>query len=166
MAVKSKKKSRKSTENIVSPYARQGKTHDSRNDCPHCATGAETYGYLKRAYVYDVDLARKIVSEGREPVELERDDVAYLVNDSKIYKQHVDHVNTKYPGILGHLWGPGEGGTWEHGHVLIDGNHRAARCLRDGMKFRAYLLTEEESEQILKRGAGKDGQVYDRMGKD
>ncbi len=166
MAVKSKKKSRNSTDNIVSSYARQGKTHDSHDHCPHCATGAETYGYLKRAYVYDVDLARKIVSDGREPVELERDDVAYLVNDSKIYKQHVDHVNTKYPGILGHLWGPGEGGTWEHGHVLIDGNHRAARCLRDGLTFRAYLLTEEESEQILKRGAGKDGQVYDRMGKD
>ncbi len=40
-----------------------------RNDtpeCPHCVGGEETYGYLKRAWVYDVDLARKIVSDGRE----------------------------------------------------------------------------------------------------
>lgn len=137
-----------------------------RDDCPHCATGAETYGYLKRAYVYDVDLARKIVSDGREPVELERDDIAYCVDNSRIHKQHVDHVNTKYPGILGHLWGPGVGRIRVHGHVLIDGNHRAARCLRDGLTFKACLLTEEESEQILKRGVGKDGQVYDRMSKD
>lgn len=90
----------------------------------------------------------------------------FCVENSRTHKQHIDHVNTKYPGILGHLWGPGEGGTWEHVHVLIDGNHRAARCLRDGLPFRVYLLSEDESEQILKRGAGRNGQVYDRTNKD
>lgn len=130
----------------------------STESCPHCATGEETYGYLKRAWVYDVDLARKIVSDGREAVELETDDIAYCVDNSRIHEQHLDHVNPIYPGILAHLWGPGEGGTWEHGHLLIDGNHRAARCLRDGLPFRAYLLSEDESEQILRRGPGRDGQ--------
>jgi hypothetical protein len=163
MPSKGKKSRQKSTKQRSKSL--QTKKQD-RENCPHCATGAETYGYLKRAYVYDVDLARKIVSDGREPVELERDDVAYCVDNSRIHKQHIDHVNTKYPGILGHLWGPGEDGTWEHGHVLIDGNHRAARCLRDGLPFRACLLSEDESEQILKRGAGRNGQVYDRMSKD
>ncbi len=50
--------------------------------------------------VYDVDEARKIVSDGRSPVELEGDDVTYLVDNSRIHAQHIDHVNTAYPGIL------------------------------------------------------------------
>lgn len=90
---------------------------------------------------------------------METADVAYCVENSRIHEQHLDHVEPRYPGILAHLWGPGEGGTWEHGHLLIDGNHRAARCLRDGLAFRAYLLTEDESEQILKRGFGRDRRV-------
>jgi hypothetical protein len=131
----------------------------SRAHCPHCVNGTETYGYLKRAWVYDVDEARRIVSDGRQPTELETSDVAYLVNDSRIHEQHIDHVNTKYPGIIAHLWGPGSDGTMEHGHLLIDGNHRAARCLRDHIPFRAYVLTEEESERILLRGLLRDGSI-------
>ena len=130
-------------------------------DCPHCVGGEETYGYLKRAWVYDVDLARKIVSDGREAVEIETDDVAYFVDNSRIHEQHLDHVNPVYPGILSHLWGQGHSGTIEHGHLLIDGNHRAARCLRDKIPFRAYVLTEDESEQILLRGMCRDGQLRD-----
>jgi hypothetical protein len=132
---------------------------DSREACPHCVGGEETYGYLKRAYVYDVDEARVVVSDGREPVDMDASDVAYCVDNSRIHEQHLDHVDPRYPGILAHLWGPGENGTWEHGHLLIDGNHRAARCLRDNLTFRAYLLTEDESERILRRGPGRDGVV-------
>jgi hypothetical protein len=131
----------------------------SRESCPHCKSGPETYGYLKRTFVYDVDRARRIVADGREPVEMDQSDVAYCVKNSRIYKEHIDHVKPEYPGILAHLWGPGKGGVLEHGHVLIDGNHRAARCLRDGLSYRAYLLTEEESERILKRGFGRDGRM-------
>lgn len=138
----------------------------SRENCPHCVGGPETYGYLKQAWVYDVDEARKIVSDGRQPSELETSDVTYLVNDSRIYEQHLDHVNTKYPGILAHLWGPGSTGAIEHGHVLIDGNHRAARCLRDNVPFRAYLLSEDESERILLRGMLRDGSVRNDLGDD
>ena len=136
----------------------------SRANCPHCVSGAETYGYLKRAWVFDVDEARKIVSDGRQPAELETGDVEYLVNDSRIHEQHIDHVNTKYPGILAHLSGPGSNGAIEHGHVLIDGNHRAARCLRDNIPFSAYLLSEEESERILLRGILRDGSVRNDLG--
>jgi hypothetical protein len=41
--------------------------------------------------------------------------------------------------------------------VLIDGNHRAARCLRDGLPFRAHLLTEAESEAVLLRSPATAG---------
>lgn len=132
---------------------------DSRDTCPHCVGGPETYGYLKRSFVFDVDLARKIVSDGREPVEMDDSDVAYCVDNCRIHDEHLDHVNPEYPGLLAHLWGPGADGTIEQGHLLIDGNHRAARCLRDGLTFRAYLLTEDESEQILVRGTDRHGVV-------
>ncbi len=150
---KKKRKSAKSKPKSVVPAV------SVAEPCPHCVGGPETYGYLKRAFVYDVNLAREIVSDGREPVEMDRSDVAYCVNDCRIHEEHLDHVDPKYPGILAHLWGPGESGALEHGHLLIDGNHRAARCLRDGLPYRAYLLTEEESERILKRGFGHDGRV-------
>ncbi len=162
MTTNTKRRSSKSNaQDKVKPIAKaRSKTKATEpNDCPHCVSGPETYGYLKRAYVYDVDLARKIVSDGRQPVEMDASDVAYCVENSRIHKQHLDHVEPSYPGILAHLWGPGEGGNWEHGHLLIDGNHRAARCLRDGLQFRAYLLSEDETEQILKRGPGKDGRL-------
>lgn len=131
----------------------------AQTDCPHCVVGAETYGYLQRAWIFDVDEARRIVSDGREPVELYGDDVAYLVDNSRIHPQHIDHVSTEYPGILSHLWGPGADGQIEHGHLLIDGNHRAARALRDRLPFRAYLLSEAESQQILLKGVLQDGSV-------
>lgn len=137
------------------------KSKTEENDCPHCVGGEETYGYLKRAWVYDVDHARRIVSDGREAVEIEPDDVAYCVDNSRIHEQHLDHVNPIYPGILAHLWGNGQDGTIEHGHLLIDGNHRAARCLRDKLPFKAYVLSEEESERILLRGMCRDGKLRD-----
>lgn len=162
MATKSKSKPK----NDLSTAKMQSSKTQAGDKCPHCVSGPETYGYLKRAYVYDVDLARAIVSDGRESVELDETDVMYLVDNSRIHKQHLDHVDTQYPGILAHLWGPGEGGTWEHGHLLIDGNHRAARCLRDGLPFRAYLMSEFETECILKRSACHDGRVLDNRSQD
>jgi hypothetical protein len=94
-----------------------------------------------------------------QPIEMEPDDVDYCVDNSRIHEQHLDHVNPIYPGILAHLWGKSPIGTIEHGHVLIDGNHRAARCLRDQLPFRAYLLTEDESQTILLRGMCREGQL-------
>lgn len=160
MANRKAKKSAKAKSAVANDQSQKTKSSELQEECPHCVGGPETYGYLKRSYVYDVDRAREIVSDGRVPVELDVSDVAYCVDNSRIHQQHLDHVDTKYPGMLAHLWGPGEGGSWEHGHLLIDGNHRAARCLRDGIPFHAYLLSEEETESILKRGFGKDGRVY------
>jgi len=152
------KKSRKSKQSAEKSLKKSA-AKSAKESCPHCVGGPETYGYLKRTFVYDVDQARKIVSDGREPVEMDDSDVAYCVDNSRIHEQHLDHVDPQYPGILAHLWGPGEDGTLEHGHLLIDGNHRAARCLRDGLTYRAYLLTEDESEEIMKRGMDRHGKV-------
>ena len=117
--------------------------------CPHCRPGRETYWYMKHRYLFDVDLARKLVLDGRESVELEDDSVRTSVKWSVIYPEHIDHVHTEYPGIIAHVWHPQQNGELLHGHLLIDGNHRAARCLKLGLPFFAYVLTEEESRQIL-----------------
>ena len=92
--------------------------------CPHCSSGPETFRYIKNIFNFDVDLARKIVAVGHEPIELEPDDVLYSVDMSRIYPQHLKHVNTKYPGIIAHIWYPQPDGELLHGHVLIDGHHR------------------------------------------
>lgn len=131
---------------------KSSKKDSSRENCPHCVGGAETYRYFKGAYLFDVDLAREIVLDGREPVELEPEDVEYSVDMSRIYPQHLEHVDTQYPGIIAHLWGPGDDGNWLHGHLLIDGHHRAARCLQLGIPYFVYIMTEDESQQIILKG--------------
>jgi hypothetical protein len=104
---------------------------------------------MKRNYVFDVDRAREIVQDGRRSVELDADDTRHSVESSHIYPQHLAHVNTKYPGIVAHLWYQAPDGELVHGHLLIDGHHRAARCLQLGKPFRVYLLSEAESREIM-----------------
>lgn len=120
-----------------------------KSDCPHCRGGAETFRYLKSYYKFDVDLARKMVLDGRESIELEPDDVKYSVDIARIYPEHLEHVDTKYAGIIAHVWGPTKDGEWLEGHLLIDGHHRAARCVQLGIPYRVYLLTKKESEQVV-----------------
>lgn len=117
--------------------------------CRHCKPGAETFSYLKRSYKFDVTLARELVLDGREPVEVDNESVRQSVEETRIYPEHLPHVDTQYPGIISHVWYPLDNGELVSGHLLIDGNHRAARCLQLGIPYFAYLLTEEESRQIL-----------------
>jgi hypothetical protein len=116
--------------------------------CPHCRDGSETFRCFGGMYKFDVDLAREIVADQRSPVELEPDDVAYSLKRCHIYEQHVDHVSTVHPGIIAHYWYPEPDGTVAHGHMLIDGHHRAARCLRDGLPYYVHVLSEAESRQV------------------
>ena len=117
--------------------------------CRHCRGGAETFRYMKKNYLFDVDAARKIVQDGREPLEMDEEDTRHSVDISRIYPEHLPHVNTTYPGIVAHLWYEQPTGAIEHGTLLIDGHHRAARCLDLGETFRVHVLTEEESRAIM-----------------
>lgn len=120
--------------------------------CPHCVVDArETYRYFGRSFVFDVDRAREIVLDGREPVEVDEDSVRACLSDTRIHRQHLDHVDTKYPGIIAHISVVTNDGEYAKGHTLIDGNHRAAKCLESGRPFYAYVLDEDESEMILTR---------------
>jgi hypothetical protein len=128
------------------------KKGSSKSECPHCKGGAESFRYFKGAYKFDVDLARKIAGDGRKAIELTPDDVKYSVDISRIYPEHLEHVDTKYPGIIAHVWGPGRDGEWLHGHLLIDGHHRAARCVQLGIPYFVHILTKAESERVVIHG--------------
>lgn len=118
--------------------------------CPHCRSGPEYFRYF-RVYEFDVDLARELTADGREPVEVEDESVRLSMDGCRIHPQHLDHVDPGFPGIIAHVEYREANGEVLRGHVLIDGNHRAARCLRDCRPFFAYLLTEDESRAVLTR---------------
>ena len=124
---------------------------NKEEECPNCKEGPEAYRMMFDLFKFDVDLARSIVADGREPVELEQEDVKYAVEWSHICAQHVAHVNTQFPGIVAHYWYPEQDGTILHGTVLIDGHHRAAKTLELNIPFYVRVLTEEESLQITMR---------------
>ena len=117
--------------------------------CRHCGTGAQTFRYLKSIYLFDIDRAREMIMDGREAIELEPEDVKYSINDCRIYSEHLDHVETKYPGIIAYYLYPLPDGTVIQGTLMIDGHHRAARCVRDGLPFFVQILTEDESMDIM-----------------
>lgn len=122
------------------------------NACPRCHVGEwETFFYMNGHYVFDVDKAREIVKDGRETFELDPADVRFSVETSEIDERHLPHVNMSIPGIMGHVWLPVADGEVWHGHVLIDGNHRAARALKEGIPFEIFVLSEEESRSVLLR---------------
>ncbi len=136
----------------------------SKAKCPHCGDGPQTFRYMKSIYRFDINKAREIISDGRESVELEPDDVRFSVDTSRIYEEHLPHVDTKYPGIIAHIWYPTPEGEVLHGHVLVDGHHRAARCLQLGIPFFVHLLSEQESRDVLLQGPDIDT-ILEQIGK-
>ena len=61
----------------------------------------------------------------------------------QFYEPHVSHVNTRKAGILGTVRGrPGRR------LVLLEGMHRAIRCLRERRDFRAYVLPARETAAV------------------
>jgi hypothetical protein len=122
----------------------------ARKLCRVCGkTGEETFRFLRRTFIFDVDRAREITQDGRERVELDRDDVLFAVDTSRIYIEHVPHVQTRFPGIIARVRCTTNEGKTLEGDLMIDGHHRAAKCLQDGKPFQVVRLTVEETDAIL-----------------
>ncbi len=102
-------------------------------------------------YKFDVDLARKIVSDGRDSFELSREDVDHSLNWSRIDKSHIEHVSLEFPGIVAYYWHPEPDGSYIMGSVLIDGHHRAAKAKQTDVPFFVHVLNEEESRAVTMR---------------
>lgn len=120
-------------------------------DCSRCNRNGEAFYCFKKNYIFDVDLAREMVSDGREVFELDADDVDYSIDRCEINEGHLAHVDPSFPGIVAHLFFRDDDGTMVHAHRLIDGHHRASRCRQDGLPFRVHILSERESVAILTR---------------
>jgi SAM-dependent methyltransferase len=122
---------------------------------PETPPGRETFRYLSKNYIFDITRAIELVGDGREPVELDEDDVRFSLKKVRINQEHLERVDVSRPGILAIVHAFDPNGAVVKGHRLIDGHHRAARCLELGRPFPAYLLTERESIDILLRSPCK-----------
>ena len=60
----------------------------------------ETFRYMSGAYVFDVTRAIAFVQDGREPVELDEDDVRFSLKRVSIDKKYLPKVDTSRPGIV------------------------------------------------------------------
>lgn len=121
------------------------------SNCSRDPASGEAFRCYNNTFKFNIDIARKFVSDGREPVEMDKDDVEYSIDRAEINEEHVGHVDPSIPGIIAHVFFPTQDGRVVHAHRLIDGHHRAARCLQLGLPYSAYLLTEHESVAILER---------------
>src|SRR5947208_1066566 len=103
--------------------------------CPRCRGGHEVYLYMRNQFEFDVERARGFVKDGREPVEVDDESVQTAVDRSEIFEQHIDHVTPSVPGIISYVFYRTETGEVITAQLLIDGHHRAARCMRDQLPF-------------------------------
>ncbi len=123
------------------------------NNCPRCPViGAEDIAgeefFEFRALRFNLQLARELA----KPSMLHRVDPAGLaawLEHACINARHVDHLPTEL--------GPGIMVTFPAGlgRPLIDGNHRAARALRDRAELLVYLLPKAETLELLRRSMGR-----------
>lgn len=108
----------------------------------------ETFRCYQERYLFDVERAKEMVSDGREPVQLAPEDLEYSLDRAIINQGHLAHVNPEIPGIVAHVFFPLDGEVF-HGQRMIDGHHRAALCQQRKLPFFVHVLSEAESVEIL-----------------
>ncbi len=123
------------------------------NNCSRCPViGAENIPgneyFELRSLRFNLQIARELCREAM----LHRVDAAALerwLERVQVDPQHVGHLPRNLgPGIMV-IFPSGLG------RPLIDGNHRAARALRDGTEFVTYLLPEAQTLELLRRSMGQ-----------
>ncbi len=141
-------------QNVKRRKVRTSPKPEPEKGCSRCSrdpSGGEAFRCYDNTFKFNVDIARQFVADGRAPVELDEDDIRYSIERAEINEQHVPHVDPTIPGIVTHVFFPTKRGELVHAHRLIDGHHRAARCLQLGISFKVLVLTEDESVAILER---------------
>jgi len=104
-------------------------------------------------YSWNVDAARALLAaRPRAARQIDRAWLAtWLLERSSFSPEHLDHIpadKLDEPGIAVEVLAGPPGSRPEPFRILIDGTHRAARCLRDGQDYWAYLLIEAEQRSI------------------
>lgn len=139
---------------------RKRSSRNTRDACSRCARRTEAFYCYKKNFVFDVDLARSFVSDGRQPIELDPVDVEWAISRCQINESHVPHVDPAIPGIVAHMFFLDEDGTYAHGHRVIDGHHRAVRCTEMGLPYMVYVLSEAESIACLSKAPAEAKPEY------
>jgi hypothetical protein len=122
------------------------------NNCSRCPViGAEDIPgdeYYNLKWVrFNINIAREMVNS-RTPVLVEPGALERWLEHTRIDSQHVTHVPLNAgPGLKVTL----PGGC---GEPIIDGNHRAARSLREGKNFFVYMFNEAETLRLLRQSMG------------
>lgn len=110
--------------------------------------------------VYDIDKAKKIVSDGREAYDAPISQLAQFISDPRTPKiitpftvgvniEHAKHVPMDKPIILAYSLAP-RSKSHKRTMMPIDGHHRIARAILEGRKtLQVFLLTMEETDSIL-----------------
>jgi len=130
----------------LAAWRRSKKKKDQRSNCKICAQrelgGAEVYELQGPggSSLFDVEKAKQIISDGRRAELLPAAGLAPFLAASHYEEAHLPHVNPDSPGIFGQRFS---------GLFLLDGVHRAARCLQQGKDFHAFVLTQEETLACL-----------------
>ncbi len=129
------------------------------NGCPLCpviGSGPREAGQVYRllSLKFSISIA-EAMSRRHELIRVEPSALQEWLRHVKIDEQHIGHIPPHVQhGIMVTL----PSGL---GRPLIDGNHRAARALRDGTYFFAAVLNEKETRELLRLTLGR--QVADRQ---
>lgn len=124
------------------------------NDCPRCPRvgseiDEEPEYYQLLSLRFDIRIARSLARD-HTPVLTDKSGLQRWLSHVAIDQAHVGHLPARLrPGIMVTL----PSGV---GMPLIDGNHSAARALRDGTDFYVYILSETETRELLRRSLGAE----------
>jgi hypothetical protein len=127
-------------------FRKKVKKKTARPECKICAQrahgGAEVYELSGPGgiSIYDVEKAKQIAADGRRAEQVPIAELSLLLAVSEYEEAHLAHVDTGKPGIIGQRF---------RGPFLLDGVHRAARCLLEKRPFPAFFLTPQETLSCL-----------------
>ena len=123
------------------------------NGCPLCPVigskpdqADQVYRFLSLHFSI---LIAEVTSHNHDLIRVEPIALRGWLRHVKIDQRHIDHIPPdRQHGIMVTL----PNGL---GQPLIDGNHRAARALRDGTHFFAAVLNERETLRLLRLTMGR-----------
>ncbi len=118
--------------------------------CPAFGRGDAQAGQVYHLFSlrFSVSIAERM-SRHHDLVQVEPGALREWLRHAKIDAKHIDHIPFDVQhGIMVTL----PNGL---GMPMIDGNHRAARALRDGTHFFAAVLNEKETLKLLRRTIGR-----------
>lgn len=130
----------------MTAWRRSKKAKNTQHGCAICSQrelgGVEIYELKGEggSSVFDVEKAKQIAAGGRRPVLVPADALAPLLEASHYEEGHLPHVGPDSPGILGQRF---------TGLFILDGVHRAVRCLHEQRDFHACVLTQQETLSCL-----------------